>query len=169
MWNGVLSSGLCDPYRKKPQWFRNIKSQCRRFGWLSKTNLFSLIIFSINFFDNWGDYSVSSLFWSFFPKWHLKAERCISGWELSVSSNGWNKIVPIGASRKLGPHGTRNLVPNPPKLPVECRHLGFSEVICYSQTFSNDCKTSRSQPQNSTLIILWPQWPQKRPFLTFQK
>ena len=35
-----------------------------------------------------------------------------------------------------------------------------------SQTFRNDCKISRSQPKNSTLIVLWPQ---KRPFLTFQK
>ena len=32
-----------------------------------------------------------------------------------------------------------------------------------------DYKISRSQPQNSTSIIVWPQWPQKRPFLTFQK
>ena len=38
-----------------------------------------------------------------------------------------------------------------------------------SQTFRNDYKILRSQPQNSTSIILWPQWPQKRPFLTFQK
>jgi hypothetical protein len=38
-----------------------------------------------------------------------------------------------------------------------------------SQTFRNDCKISRSQPQISTSIVLWPQWPQKQPFLTFQK
>ena len=38
-----------------------------------------------------------------------------------------------------------------------------------SQTFRNDYKISRSQPQNSTSIVLWPQWPQKRPFLTFLK
>ena len=31
-----------------------------------------------------------------------------------------------------------------------------------SQTFRNDYKILRSQPQNSTLIVLWPQWPQKR-------
>ena len=30
-----------------------------------------------------------------------------------------------------------------------------------SQTFRNNCEISRSQPQNSTSNILWPQWPQK--------
>ena len=30
-------------------------------------------------------------------------------------------------------------------------------------------KISRSQPQNSTSNVLWPQWPQKRPFETFWK
>jgi hypothetical protein len=38
-----------------------------------------------------------------------------------------------------------------------------------SQTFRNDYKTSRSQPQNSTSIVLWPQWPQKWSFVIFQK
>ena len=31
-----------------------------------------------------------------------------------------------------------------------------------SQTFTNDYKILRSQPQNSTAIVFWPQWPQKR-------
>ena len=30
-----------------------------------------------------------------------------------------------------------------------------------SQTFRNNCKILRSQPQNSTLIVIWPQHPQK--------
>ena len=38
-----------------------------------------------------------------------------------------------------------------------------------SQTFRNDCKISRSQPQNSTSIVLWPQWPQKRHAQIFWK
>ena len=38
-----------------------------------------------------------------------------------------------------------------------------------SQTFRNNCKISRSQPQSSTSIVIRPQQPQKRPFLTFQK
>ena len=54
--------------------------------------------------------------------------------------------------------------------------FGFSAILrsalffeVGSQIFRNDYKILRSQPQNSTSIILWPQWPQKRPFLTFQK
>ena len=37
-----------------------------------------------------------------------------------------------------------------------------------SQTFRNDCKISRSQPQNSTSIVLWPQWSQNGPSLYFK-
>ena len=35
-----------------------------------------------------------------------------------------------------------------------------------SHTFRNDCK--RSQPQNSTWIVLWPQWPQNGPCKCFE-
>ena len=53
------------------------------------------------------------------------------------------------------------------------KHLSYRGLPYFfevdSQTFRNDYKISRSQPQNSTSIVLWPQWPQKRPFLTFQK
>ena len=48
------------------------------------------------------------------------------------------------------------------------RGLSYSFEVG-SQTFKTDYKISRSQSQNSTSIILWPQWPQKRPFQSFQK
>ena len=38
-----------------------------------------------------------------------------------------------------------------------------------SQTFRNDYEILRSQPQNSTSIVLWPQWPQKRHAQIFWK
>ena len=38
-----------------------------------------------------------------------------------------------------------------------------------SQTFKNDCKILRSQHQNSTSIVLSPQWPQKQHAQVFWK
>ena len=42
------------------------------------------------------------------------------------------------------------------------RGLPYLEVR--SQTFRNNCKIWRSQPQNSISIVHWPQWPQSRNF-----
>ena len=44
------------------------------------------------------------------------------------------RFVPIEALRNFGSHRARNLVSNPPKIPVEYWYLGFLEVICYTCT-----------------------------------
>ena len=41
--------------------------------------------------------------------------------------------------------------------------------LTFSRLAAKLSEISRSQPQNSTSNILWPQWPQKRPFQTFWK
>ena len=52
-------------------------------------------------------------------------------------------------------------------------HLSYEGLPYFfevgSQTFRNDCKISRSLPQNSTGIILWPQWHQKQHTQIFWK
>ena len=46
---------------------------------------------------------------------------------------------------------------------LSCRSLPYFFEVG-SQILKNDYKILRSQPKNSTAIILWPQWPRKKHF-----
>ena len=123
MWNGVHSSCHCNPSRRNVCWIsENNFKQSERFECVSKTTLFSLIIFSINYFDDWGDYSAS--FFSFKMTVKLSAvtsvRRSVSAWMAGIKSLFWSELCRLWPASK-----TRNLATNPPKRPDRHRCLGL--------------------------------------------
>ena len=121
MWNGVHSSCHCDPSQRNVcQISENNFKRCKHFECVSKTAFILLIIFSINYFDDWGDYSASFLFF----KMTVKTEHChassVSARMAGLKSLFWSELR--GTSARIE---TRNLAINPLKCPTKYRCLGF--------------------------------------------
>ena len=136
MWNGVHSSSHCDPSRRNVYRIsENNLKRCERFECVSKTALFSLISFSVNYLDDWGDYSASflSLKMTIRLSTLTSVRHSASAWLAGIKYLFWLELCGLRPASK-----TRNLATNPSKrFPRFWRLYATFLLLEFFQIFSN--------------------------------
>ena len=142
LWNKCIDLRLFSKYLRVP-FLRPLRSKDDR-CWILRLWPWNLAIISESLAANLEKVRQTSV-WQTVPKFWL-FDFFIVPQRLTLVSNAKRKISKSNKSELWNRLSYRGL-------------LYFFEVR--SQTFRNNCKISRSQPQNSTSIVIWPQRPRK--------